>query len=532
MQIILPPYPTYVNDQEMIVEHKGQEIRWSTAPFSKMNFEDDRAMFKHINGFWASLDPNRQDHIFSIYRNISEVFDSTNLIEEIDQLLSEQVEALMEEHPLAEIHNWAVFHSDIIFPQSPALPTEFVESVTQSDKNHTREKTYTVNDYINLVCMIIQLRTMIPVWGRYIARTNKIAGTVFKEFYAFKLLDHSSFVKEEPIQKLYGYIRSVLPASGNKADILQGISSEEFPLWNMSVLVVRKLCLSDIRGLDPTPILIRHISRHIMEKAKRIDANTDMSVRSKNEKRSKSENSSGGQSEENQSSLLEQYKIKEEVNSGDIQFLLSHVQNPYKVAKIITPGITDKEVDMALSAMPVMLKAAPDPSQTLLLSWLIDCVVPAETVNYMKLMDRCKSLCACSAAYWSKGHYLIAALCTATPAPDDGEVLLSGTDSKGRLSKETAEKIESLFPYGRRTRSNKIQRDELTAMDELITLFSAKSWVMNLTEDQIAVMYPKQPKIRRLTIPHNFKEQIAQLVIDIVSREPIPRVGYEEQVQS
>ena len=520
MQIILPPYPTYVNDQEMYVEHKGQQLRWTTAPFSKMNFEDDRAMFKHINDFWAALPINRQDHIFEIYRKISDIFDSTDLIDEIDQLLSEQIEELMQEHPLTEVYNWAVFSSDIIFPRPPELPAEFVESATQADKNHTREKTYIVTDYINLVCMIIQLRTMIPIWGRYIARTNKIAGTVFKEFYAFKLLDHSRFVREEPIQKLYGYIKSVLPAGGNKADILQGISSEEFPLWNMSVLVVRKLCLSDIRGLDPTPILIRHISRHIMEKAKRIDANTDMSVRSKNDKRSKNENNASGQSEENQSSLLEQYKIKEEVSRGDIQFLLSHIQNPHKIAKSIAPGITDQQVDQALLAMPLMLKTAADPAQTLLLSWLINSVVPAETVSFMTLMDRCRSLCACSAAFWHKGHYLIAALCTATPAPDDGEILLSGTDSKGRLSKETAEKIEALFPYGRRTRGNKVQRDEITAIDEMISLFSAKSWVMNLTEEQVAILYPKQPSIRRLIIPHNFKEQIAQLVIDIVTNHP------------
>ena len=522
MQIILPPYPTYVNDQEMYVEHKSQDLRWTTAPFSKMNFENDRAMFKHINEFWASLPMERQDHIFSIYRNISDIFDSTDLIDEIDQLLSEQVELLMLEHPLAEIRQWAMFNSDIRFPSPPELPAEFVESPTQVDKNHTREKTYTVSDYIDLVCMIIQLRTMIPIWGRYIARTNKIAGTAFKEFYAFKLLDHSQFVREEPIQKLYGYIRSVLPPGGNKADILQGISSEEFPLWNMSVLVVRKLCLADIRGIDPTPILIRHISRHIMEKAKRIDANTDMSVRSKNDKRSKSENNASGQSEEHQLSSLEQYKIKEEVSRGDIQFLLSHIQDPYRIAKLIAPGISDEAIDQSLKALPALLRSEADPSQTMLLSWMIDSVVPAETTSFMSMLDRCRCLCACSAAYWYKGHYLMAALCTATPAPDDGEVMLSGTDSKGRLSKETAEKIESLFPYGRKNKGNKAQRDEIVAIDELLNLFSAKSWVMNLSEEQVTVIYPKHPQIRRLTIPHNFKEQVAQLVIDIVSQPSKP----------
>lgn len=512
MQIILPPYPTYINEQEVYVEHNGHETRWTTAPFSKMNFEDDRAMFKHINLFWSTLPEARQQKIFNIYLRIADIFDSTDLNDNIDQLLSEQIEELFEEHPLEEIRHWATLKSDIQFPQPPHLPATYVQSTDQIDKNHTREKTYTVGDYIDLICMILQLRTMVPIWGKYIARTGKIAGTAFKEFYAFKLLDHTRFVHEEPIQKLYGYIKSVLPPDGNKADILQGISSEEFPLWNMSLLVVRKLCLSDIRGIDPTPILIRHISRHIMEKAKRIDSNTDMAVRSKNE------SSVSGQSEENQTSQLEQYKIKEEVSRGDVQFLLHHVQDPYKVAQAIHAGVSYKDVDLALQALPALTKVIPEYAQTLLLMWLIDPVVPAESVSYMTNLDRCRCLCACSAAYWAKGHYVLAALCTATPAPEDGEIMLSGTDSKGRLSKETIEKLDELFPYGRKTKGNKIIKEEIIAIDDMIKAFLAKSWLLNLSDEQMMIIHPKYPQIKRLSIPHNFKEQVALLVIDIASR--------------
>lgn len=518
MQLILPAYPTYAMEQEVYVEHNGHTVRWTTAPFSKMNFEEDRAMFKHINQFWASLPPERQDTIFNIYLKIAEIFDSTDLLEEIDQLLSEQLEELFEQHQLAEIRNFAMFHSDIIFPKPPELPAEYTQSTDQIDKNHTREKTYTVADYIDLVSMILQLRIMVPIWGRYIARTNKIAGTMFKEYYAFRLLDHTTFVKEPAIQKLYGYIKSVLPSSGNKADILQGVSSEEFPLWNMSLLVVRKLCLSDIRGLDPTPILIRHISRHIMEKAKRIDPNTDTAVRNKNESSSSTAN------EEDQISRLEQYKIKEEISRGDVRFLLSQVQDPYAIAQTIQPGVSAEEVDSALSALPLMLKSPAEEAQTILLMWMIDAVVPGETVNFMTNIDRCRALCACGAAYWAKGHYLMAALCTATPAPTDDDVAISGTDSKGRLSKETSEKLEQLFPYCRKTRGSKVIREELTAIDDLITALTAKTWMLNVSNEQMKLIHPRYPQVRRLSIPHNFKELVAQLVIDIASRQVVPAI--------
>lgn len=510
MQLILPPFPTYSREEEIYMQHKGQELRWTTKPFSKMNFEEDRAMFKHINGFWASLPEHRQDHIFNVFLKIYDTFDCTDLDEDIDQVLSEEIEELMQEHNLVEIRNWAMFNSDIIFPKPPELPAEFVPSF---DKNHTREKTYTVDDYIDLVCMILQLRIMVPIWGKYIARTGKIHGTSFKEYYAFKLLEHSQFVAEEPIKKLYNYIKSVLPASGNKADLLQGISSEEFPLYNLSMIVVRKLCLSDIRGIDPTPVLIRHISRHVMEKAKRIDSNTDTSIRSK------SGGSSKSQKEEDQFSRLEEYKIKEEVTRGDIQFLLSYAADPYKLAKTISPGISDEEIATSLKAMKELTKNYAEPAQTLLLMWLIDEVVPAEAVSFMNSIERNQSLCAVSAAYWFKGFHLIAALATATVIPEGDEISISGTDSKGRPSKETVEKLEKLFPYNRRLRGSKVVKEENIAIDEFIKNFSNNTWKHNLSEEQSAILNPNFPKLRRIIIPHNFKEQVAQLVIHIADRK-------------
>ncbi len=515
MQLILPPYPTYAIEQEVYTEHNGQTVKWTTAPFSKMNFEEDRAMFKHINGYWASLPMSAQDRIFELYIAIANTFDTFSEDTDFDSELTELVAELFKFHGLTKIRHWAQFNSDIVFPQYPQLPVAYVETTAQKDKNHTREKTYTVGDYVDLVCMILQLRIMIPIWGRYIATTGKTAGTLFKEYYAFKLLDDSDFVREAPVSKLYGYIKSVLPAEGNKADILRGISSQESSLWNMSLLIVRKLCLADIRGLDPTPILIRHISRHIMEKAKRADPSTDMSVRDKKE------SSNASQTEENQTSQLEQYKIKEDISRGDIEFLLYNVSNIYAVANTIYPGIPIDDVDNALKAQDALLQHPANPAQTLLLMWMIDRVVPAETVSFMSATERARCLCACSAAYWAKGHYLLAALATATPVNTDGEISLSGTDSKGRLSKETLEKLEKLFPYYRKTKGNKIIRDEILAIDNLIAAFAEETWILNLSEEQMKVIHPKQSQIRRLALPHNFKELTALLVIDIAST-PMP----------
>ena len=45
------------------------------------------------------------------------------------------------------------------------------------------------------------------------------------------------------------------------------------------------------------------------------------------------------------------------------------------------------------------------------------------------------------------------------------------------------------------------------------------SWVCNLTPEHQAVINPKSHGIRRITIPHDFKSKIIELVIYLENRE-------------
>ena len=153
--------------------------------------------------------------------------------------------------------------------------------------------------------------------------------------------------------------------------------------------------------------------------------------------------------------------------------------------------------------------------------WTIDPVIPSEAVNFLNKIDRTRCLCAISAAYWAKGFHLFSALATATAANTEGEIVISGTDSKGRISKETNEMLEKLFPFSKKQRGSKSNRAELVAIDDFIRVFTLRSWVLNLTDEQISVLYPGYASQKRLIIPHNFKEQVAQFVIDIASRNKL-----------
>lgn len=512
MQLLHKPYPVYVTEEQIYTEHAGEVIAWSSKCFSEKSFADEQQIFKYINGYWATLSQDEQAAIFGIYRQIAEIFDSRDFSETTDaqDLLSVKVAELMSHHSLERVRNYITIHSDVKWPQID-LPEVYVQGVYQNDKNHTREKTYIRSDYVDLVSMVVQLRAMVPIWGKYIARTGVIFGTEFKEYYAFALLQRSAFMAEAPIRKLYSYIKSMLPPAEPLTDLIRGTSTEEFPLHIMTVLAVRKLSLFDVRGNDPTPIMIRHISRHVTEKASRINTNTDKSVKPKRS----STNESG--SDEDQMSFLELYKIREDISRGDVQYLRHCVKDALKIARVITPSVTELEVSTALTSMPALMKFTPEACQTRLLQWMIDPYIPAEAVYYFTASDRARCLCAVSAAYWARGHHVLAALCTAVPIYSDGEAIMSTLDSKGRFAAEVVTKLEEIYPHSKRVKSSKIIKDDVAAIDSLVRDFAAKSWQLTITDEQMLVVHPKYPKNRRLAIPHNFRELVAQLVIDIDS---------------
>ena len=81
------------------------------------------------------------------------------------------------------------------------------------------------------------------------------------------------------------------------------------------------------------------------------------------------------------------------------------------------------------------------------------------------------------------------------------------------------DKLEKLYPYQKKSRSGKVQQVVLGDVDELVSMFMRDSWVCNLTSEHQAVINPKSHGIRRITIPHDFKSKIIELVIYLENRD-------------
>lgn len=511
MQIILPPYSTFVLDEHLVVEHNGQQFKWNVSPFSKTNFEAPIGMFQHINEWWALQTQERQQQIYDTYTKIYNTFDDHSDIEVIANHLQLGIAELIALHEFDSIRDYVQYKSKIRIPGPPDLPVTFVESI---DKNHTRDKTYIMQDYLNLVTMVIQLRLLVPIWGEYISRTSKEIGTNYKELYAFYLINKSTMANSMAMTKLRAYVNAIVPASGNNAAILEGISSEDFPTWNLALVVVRRLSMMDIRGVDPKPILVQHISRHIRERVKRSDSSfRGGMIREKLQP-------NPNVSDEMQLSTLERYVFRPEITAGDIVHIRHLVKDHYKCAQELSPGITKQEVDTSMLAYKKLLTHELQPAQKRLLQWVIDPIVPGLGVDFFKHDDVARCLCITHAVLWRAGHHLLAALATASGKQTEEDAnIITGGYSRGRVSRELLDRLDKLYPYQKKSRSGKAQQVVLGDIDELVSMFMQDSWVSNLTPEHQAIINPKSHAIRRITIPHDFKTKVIELVIYLESRE-------------
>ena len=514
MQITLPSANAYTINPHVLVEHDGQSVMWDTSVFSAQNIRDNEGIFKHINEWWAFLPKQTQKEIFDTYVDIHNAITGSSNVERLGFELQALSTRLVSFHDFNSIRAYVQYKSDIRIPGPPHLPEVFVESI---DKNHTRNKTYIVSDYLNLVSLVLQLRIMVPVWGEYIKQTGKVIGTEYKEQYAFYLLNNSSIENNEAMLKLKEYVNAIVPADGNNAAILEGISSVEYSIWNLSVLIVRRLCMADVRGLDPSPVLVMHTSRHIRERVKRSDSSFRGGIL-----KERVEATGSNVPDELQNSTMERYPQKPEIYAGDISHFRHLMRDPKLYAKRLAPTLQDYELNSSFVAEEALSAQDLHPAQKLLMQWVFDdCVVPAQGMDFIKHVDIAKALCVTHSVLWHYGHHMLAALATATHKKISEENVITGGYSKGRVSRELQDKLNELFPYQKKNRAGKQIQVVMNDIELLLDLFMKDNWSANLVPEQLAIINPRSAGVRRIMIPHDFKTKITELVIFLAQPRPV-----------
>lgn len=518
MQFVIPSNVVLSERKECYVEHKGQQIPFSVNAFTRTAFEtttEKSQIFSHINRYIESLNDGAQDQIFLIYSNIKNIFDTITDFEPAKKKLLDEVSNLYRYFNYNDIGNWFKHNChDVVLPSTKHIRTEYTDI---DDRNHTKDKTYILSDYVDLIVLIIQLRPMIFIWGDFIKNFSSATGTIFKEFSAYDLLAKTGVLETRAVVKLETYVRVITPVEGSREAIVEFISSEDYPMWNLAVLVVRKVCLFDIRGLvDDTPTIIRHISTHIREKIKHSSNSFDGQIRDKND------NSSDNQSEEQQTSRLEAIKTKELTTTGDRVFIERMVRNPLMLAQQLDPTCPPELVleFYKILTHPELPKLVFTRVQKVITRQVCSLVIPHKGFDYLA-KEKMNCIAAAQAVLWNQGHYLLSGILSAQSLSAVKEDFLNASsESKSKIQPELRDKLMSLFPFTKKSKSGKESDVVSSSIDFIVKQLSSETWILRLPPEKVALVNLSNPTLLRLTMPPNIKNTVIEYGIYIASRVP------------
>ncbi len=495
----------------MTVMHNGQILTFSGTTFRSNIFEEED-VFRIINLYLQSLPANTQTMLFEYFAKIKydleNIWDKNALYSHLSNIV-------------AEIYN--LFNFDMVKDwilkniHIPNLEINFTGSYEPSmDDSGSRDQTYLRSDYTDLVTLSILLRLMLPIWHEFIERTKKEYGNSFKEYYAFRILRNSNLYHCRAMEKLITWISFPITAHLDDSQlILSGISSEDIPQWLLALVVIRRLIVGRIEGIDPNVHLITYIHKFVIRKIQTSKLSGPDMIRQKTT-RVDDEN-------EDKESTLDRYKIKYNVSPGEIVEMEFALSNTANLITILAPNLDPKLVESNLQTIQRLQSVKLIDEQIILLSWVTSKVVSPKGILYLNKSFLLNIMAVAQAIYTDMGYPTIGFMLTAYPV-ETADYLLTTTDGKSRIPKEIIDELNYHYPFvkrsGRKSTTTKVISPALAAVDRIVAGFSTKSWALTASDDQLRQNYGEYFS-RQWSPPSDIRTQLCKALLHLLKARGI-----------
>lgn len=494
------------------VTHLSESLHFNLSSQFKKAVDPKNAarfdLFHQINSYWAKLPLADQTEIFNIYKKINNIYYSSfsrdNKFQEINNLCV----ALLDAHDFNRVRDWVSLKSDIIIPRNNFL-TEYVESY---DNPGSSEKTYLLTHYVDLVTMSLILRTMVPVWGEQLFNIGTDKNSNFREFYAFKLINGSKLQHCPAYEKLRIFIDHTLSKDKiNLNSVFDGVSSEDHPYWLLSLIMIRRLCIGDIRGTEGKGNLVTVIHKFITTSTKESDGNPEHNIKFKKLDK-------GGSDGRDSLSSIEMFKLRSDKSPGAIVELRNTVADVYDATYYIEPDIDKKLIDLSIRNTSVLKEDIFPEVQKLLMGWVLAPRVSHKAVHYFDSRALANCAAITQAVLWHRGFYYLAALITARVIEDD--IFQTTGSSFGKDDKVLIERLNELFPH-KRVSNKKDGSSEpnmvVEDVKDIAVALTHENWFITLDDSQLPKLQ-EYTTTRRLPIISATRNQLLALAIDLAER--------------
>lgn len=424
----------YNDDNKMVVVENlsGEKLHWDVSVYERTHYSTVDDMFRDINAFLSTRPTDQQAQVFNIYKDIRHIFDEVFEPNALTRMLSDKVAELYSIVTYEAVDHWASRFAKVVLP--PDLSDHY-------DPDYSADGTYLRHDYLKLVSLTILLRMMIPMWGEYTKIIKDHAGSVYKEYAAMKLMKKAvNIMMSEPMVKLRNYVQhAVANEQHNNPAIINGMGSAMLPEWLLSIVVVRRLAITEIDASPETGNIITNIYGFMIRTHKDIDRKFGGPV---NEKFREDD----GEGTDDGVSVAEAYKVKQDVSLGDLAIYEAYASNLDKVAKDVLPSIDLSKVDACMSTVASFDKLRIASFQETLIQWIMNSVIPARSIPRLGRDSLARVLAVTQAVIWDMGFPELAVMVTAVPIESDSSTMVL-QEPRLRIPGKLADRLSELYPY-------------------------------------------------------------------------------------
>ena len=493
-----------------VISHDDERLEWDLSAFNKKALACN-AIETHINLYWSQLPGFQQQKIFEILKRIREVFETVADTSGLLIALLPLIKQLLAEYDLRKMREWVSLRTDIVVP-SASIDDHYVQT---DEKPFTRDRTYIRSDYLELIALSLILRVMVPIWGEFIMRTRKETGTDFKEFHAYALLSQTILMDSPAIQKLKLYI------NGNLQDekpmnnvIIGGISRDDYPTWLLASIVVRRLSVGDVRGVEQNTNLVVTIHNDLTQKNNAMGGSSFGPLIN-------NKLFEGDDSNEHGISRMENFKIKAMHSAGEIVAIEHYMSDPYAVAQHLSPGLNPGLLSQFLESSAALKNTRLWPGQIGLAQWVMAPVIPPRGMYHLDKVNTLKAFAVAQTYLWQYGHKALACLLSALASDNLVSFHQTGMGSMSRINRDQVEELEKLYPYNQvsvKRKQTVPPNKAVVAIDQLAYDFNSRDWILTVP-DAMATEITGTQHHRRYPCPHEIKPLLAKLAIECAKRK-------------
>jgi hypothetical protein len=491
------------------IEHHGEILEFSGSVFQQAFKKGTYEPFEQINRYWARMDPEQQDRIFDLYLKAKNVFNDTYQVNPLIMQLRPMVEELFEIHDTEGMERWTRYHGGIWIPEE--LEAEYKFS---HERPGSREQTYLIPDYWELVFMLIKTRALIPIIGEFVESTKKESGSIFRDLNAYYLLTKSRLVRSPAMIRLNEYVaKNVKQDEIDVRSSINGIGSEMFQTNLIASILVRVLIVASFTREPTNSHLVQIVHKTLRNRLSQNDSHQNQVL--------PKENPGEDESSEDSSSRAEKYKNKPPVAPGDFTVVEKYTEYNHDIAarlllkNELSPEEA-KELDRITNSIEnVVLEEC----QIQLIRAVVSPIVSARALWDINKSSVLRLASIAQFVLWETGFKDLAALTTARSMNAEGYGSF-GNESRAQIPKDLVEKLNELYPFYRRHPTKKQEKASNDAVREIMQLsedLSNHTWFMNLTDSQIAELRGSAAN-KTYRLGYDSRIKLAELVIFLQER--------------